>query len=182
MESGYKNALASLFALSPFLQRSPSFSSRFCTSRTILSAIPINHVFSCQSRSLCLPLLRDSSARYSCVGRSTRRPQGCHFLCQCRPPKGRASSRFVLLPFTEALLATHTCCPRVVHVTRDNRTSDCIDPVVEEVIEVVEVLVSSLKGSSLSGCDCTAKEIYQLIAITLKVLIIPACSSYAHVM
>ena len=85
-------------------------------------------------------------------------------------------------PFTGALLATHTCCPRVAHVTRDNRTSDCIDPVVEEVIEVVEVLVSSLKGSSLSGCDCTAKEIYQLIAITLKVLIIPPCSSYAHVM
>jgi hypothetical protein len=84
-------------------------------------------------------------------------------------------------PFTETLLTTHTCCPRVVHVTRDNWTSDCIDPVVEEVIKVVQVLVSSLKGSSLSGCDCTAKEIYELIAITLKVLIIPPWSSYAHV-
>lgn len=84
-------------------------------------------------------------------------------------------------PSIETLLVTHTCCPRIVHVTRDNRTSDCIDPVVEEVIEIVEVLVSSLKGSSLSGCDCTAKEIYELIAITLKVLIIPPYSSYAHV-
>jgi hypothetical protein len=84
-------------------------------------------------------------------------------------------------PFTDTLLATHTCCPRVVYVTRDNKTSDCIGPVVEEVTEIVKILVSSLKGSSLSGCDCTAKEIYELIAITLKVLIISLHSSYAHV-
>ena len=62
-------------------------------------------------------------------------------------------------------------------MTHENTTSDCIEPVVEEVIELVQGLVKSLKGSSLSGCGCTASEIYKLIADTLKVLIISAFSN-----
>jgi hypothetical protein len=84
------------------------------------------------------------------------------------------------------LRPAHPYYPFIAHLTSVNATEGHIRPVVNEVVEIVAELTSGLRGSSLSSCanGCTQIDIVELIAITLKVLVIyPVADllSYAHI-
>ncbi|KAI0289375.1 hypothetical protein BC826DRAFT_971017 [Russula brevipes] len=58
----------------------------------------------------------------------------------------------------------------LTHLTAANATSDCIVPVINEVVETVDELIIALQNSSLSGCGCTGHDIIKLVAITLEII------------
>ncbi|KAI0002112.1 hypothetical protein BJV74DRAFT_817006 [Russula compacta] len=70
-------------------------------------------------------------------------------------------------------LALQSAVQPLNYLTSANETSDCIGPVIYEVVVIVTELVSDLQGSSLSGCGCTTHDIVELIAITLNIIFEP---------
>jgi hypothetical protein len=74
--------------------------------------------------------------------------------------------------------ATHANRLYADFVTPANATSDCLIPIVDQAVEIIGDLVSTLERSSLSGCDCTSYDILILTATTLKVLVIPLSSIF----
>ena len=62
--------------------------------------------------------------------------------------------------------------PCIAYITSVNATSDCIGPVLDEVVQVVAELISALQALTLSDCACTANDIIELLASTLKVFMI----------
>ena len=70
------------------------------------------------------------------------------------------------LSFSSTLLYAYSL--RVACATPSNNTAVNIDPILTEVISVVNGLIYSLKES---GLDCTVQEILELVADLLKVLL-----------
>lgn len=104
---------------------------------------------------------------------------------QPQDPKALISSTNIALE--RALLPLSSCyspplrfargsrlLPFLAYVTSANATEGQMRPVINEVVVIVAELTSGLRESSLSSCagGCTQFDIVELIAITIKVLVI----------
>ncbi len=73
------------------------------------------------------------------------------------------------LSFSFTLLYAHRLC--IAHLHSANAMSECVTPVIGEVVEIVTDLIDALRGSGLSSCGCTSHNILVLISTTLEVLL-----------
>jgi len=78
--------------------------------------------------------------------------------------------------YPSVLYSTLAHRPYIDYLDSANATSACVTPVFQEVAVIVRELTWALKGLHLAGCGCTS-DIITLIAIHLKVVIIPASVS-----
>lgn len=88
----------------------------------------------------------------------------------------------MLLPPSRFARGSRSALRFLPYVTSANATEGQIRPVINEVVVIVAELTSGLRESSLSSCagGCTQFDIVELIAITIKVLVISRLLTFSH--